>query len=402
MFARMPTSSATFTLENSPASVSHRIRTLTVLSSGHFLVDLCQGVLPLTLPFLLTKLQLDYTHAEWLVTTAYVTSSVTQPLFGLVRHARIREATLWLGTPLACAGLAAIPLASSYAMLVTLVVIGSAGTAMYHPFAAARAHASGRRPGERSMALFVMCGNVGFTTGTMIFGPLLARQGLGAVAWLLVPALLFPGLLAAIRHNSDGAIAHRRTNRPALGEVARRMSWPVTVVALRQCAMAGLIALVPLYFTVHLRQPASLGGWMVFSLQLGSNVGMFAYGPAVARCPRHHLIVGGLVLAAPVILAFPFSHGLASAGLLFATGLLLAWPMLGLTTLGQELLPEDRALAASLILGVGIGVGGMGSALLGHVADRVNITTALGCAALLPLLAAAVSGVLPKPPATRR
>ncbi|HNW42047.1 MAG TPA: hypothetical protein PKN08_09130, partial [Opitutaceae bacterium] len=93
------------------------MKTVAVLGSGHFIVDLCQGVLPLTLPFLLTRLRLDYMQASLVVSTAYVTSSITQPAFGLLRWPWGRRATLWLGVPLACAGLAAIMVADSYAAL---------------------------------------------------------------------------------------------------------------------------------------------------------------------------------------------------------------------------------------------------------------------------------------------
>ncbi|HPO00674.1 MAG TPA: MFS transporter, partial [Opitutaceae bacterium] len=125
------------------------MKTVAVLGSGHFIVDLCQGVLPLTLPFLLTRLRLDYMQASLVVSTAYVTSSITQPAFGLLRWPWGRRATLWLGVPLACAGLAAIMVADSYAALLVAVVVSSAGTAMFHPEAVSQAHLAGGTQGAK-------------------------------------------------------------------------------------------------------------------------------------------------------------------------------------------------------------------------------------------------------------
>lgn len=370
-------------------------KAVAVLGTGHFIVDLCQGVLPLTLPFLLTKLQLDYTKAALIVTTAYLTSSVAQPLFGFARSPGLRRATLWGGVPLACAGLALAALAPTYPALLLAVVLSSAGTAMYHPDAAARAHAAGGSNGAKSMSLFVMCGNVGFTTGAMIFGPLLGAEGLPAVYWLLIPGLLFLFVLRLLP--ADSPAQRKPAGRVALREVFRRMSLPVTVAALRQCAMAGLIAMLPLYFTIHLNRPAQVGGWMMFSLQLGSNCGMLSYGYLANHVRREWLLRGGLVLAAPALLLFPHTSGLVTPLVLFCAGVFLALPMMAITLLGQELLPENRALAASLILGLGIGLGGIASGLLGRAADHWGIETALVITGLMPLAAAAAGLLLPKP-----
>ncbi|HQL21041.1 MAG TPA: MFS transporter [Opitutaceae bacterium] len=374
---------------------THAMKTVAVLGSGHFIVDLCQGVLPLTLPFLLTRLRLDYMQASLVVSTAYVTSSITQPAFGLLRWPWGRRATLWLGVPLACAGLAAIMVADSYAALLVAVVVSSAGTAMFHPEAVSQAHLAGGTQGAKSMSFFVMCGSIGFTSGAMIFGPLLAAYGLGSLGWLLVPGLLFPWLL---RMRSGGAAGPRVqvASRVAAGEIARRMGIPVAVAALRQCAMAGLIALLPLYFTVHLRQPAQVGGWMMFALQLGSNLGMFAYGFMEPRFGRGTLLRVGLLVSVPLLLVFPYTTGMVTAGLLLLAGIGLALPVMAIALLGQVVMPENRALAASLILGLGIGLGGITSGLLGRVADHWGIVVALQLAGLLPLGSAALSLRLPK------
>ncbi|HNW42212.1 MAG TPA: hypothetical protein PKN08_09960, partial [Opitutaceae bacterium] len=148
--------------------------------------------------------------------------------------------------------------------------------------------------------------------------------------------------------------------------------------------------------TVHLRQPAQVGGWMMFALQLGSNLGMFAYGFMEPRFGRGTLLRVGLLVSVPLLLVFPYTTGMVTAGLLLLAGIGLALPMMAIALLGQVVMPENRALAASLILGLGIGLGGITSGLLGRVADHWGIVVALQLAGLLPLGSAALSLRLPK------
>jgi len=122
------------------AWIDPRTRNLVLLGTGHFVVDICQGILPLTLPFLFEKLRLDYTATALLVTIAYATSSIAQPLFGLVRKPWMGKAALVAAAPLACAGLMLTAIVPNYPSLLAAIVMSSLGTAMYHPEAAARVH----------------------------------------------------------------------------------------------------------------------------------------------------------------------------------------------------------------------------------------------------------------------
>lgn len=378
------------------AEAATQRRGLAVVSLGHFSVDLCQGVLPLMLPLLQTRLRLDYAATALILTMAYVTSSIVQPLFGYTRQRQVRRAAMLLGVPLTCVSIVLAGFVDSYGLLLAVVIAGSLGTAMYHPEASARAHAASSSGNKgRGMSLFVLSGSFGFTSGAMIFGPLLAHFGLAAVVVLLLPGLLVPLFLAS--HLSEDGPAPTGPPAPRRGfrAVAKLMTLPMTVAALRQWAAAGAMMLVPLYFTNYLHRPLSVGGWMVFALQLGGDCGILTCGLVGARLGYKRAAIAGLAVASPLLLLFPFTSGLVTATLLFFTGAALAIPVLGLTLIGQDLLHDNRALATALTLGVGMGMGGVGSGVLGGVADGWGMPTALLLVGIMPLVTAVLALLLP-------
>lgn len=368
-------------------------RKLGLLGAGHFVVDLCQGVLPLTLPFLLEKLRLGYGATASLITAAYLTSSVAQPLFGLTSTPRFGRAALLLAAPVACLGLLLVTLAPSYGWALAAVVFSSLGTAMYHPEAAARVHELRNGDPGRRMSLFVLCGSIGFTTGAMLFGPAFALWGLDGARLLLIPGFLMPLALWF----SGGASHKTKPSAPLqplpARELFRLMLVPVGVMALRQWVVAGTITLVPLYYASYLGRPPGVGAGMLFSLQLGSNCGVFACGLLGSRFGYRNLVVFGLAASTVPLLLFPRLDGLWASAALFCAGAVMAPSMPALTVIGQRLLPGRQALAASLIMGVGVGLGGVASGLFGWLADRWGMSAALGAMGFVPL-AAAVAALL--------
>lgn len=364
---------------------------LGLLGAGHFVVDLCQGVLPLTLPFLLEKLRLGYGGAASLVTVAYLTSSVAQPLFGLGSNPLFARAALLLAPPVACLGLVLVTLAPSYGWALAAVVLSSLGTAMYHPEAAARVHSLRRGDPGRRMSLFVLCGSIGFTTGAMLFGPAFALWGLSGARFLLIPGLLMPLVLWFC-----GGAAHRAHDGASLpplglGRLFRLMAAPVGVMALRQWVVAGTISLVPLYYVSYLGRPPGVGAGMLFSLQLGSNCGVFACGVLGSRFGYRKLVIAGLLVSVAPLLVFPHLEGFWAAAALFCAGAVMAPSMPALTVIGQRLLPGRQALAASLVMGVGVGLGGVASGVFGWIADRWGMPAALGAMGFVPLAAAVLA-----------
>jgi FSR family fosmidomycin resistance protein-like MFS transporter len=370
-------------------------RVLVLLSIGHFTVDMCQGVLPLLLPFLLVRMRLDYTATALIVTTSYLTSSIAQPLFGVLRHSLLSRWALPTGVFMACTFLALAGQMHSYPLLLMAVVLSSLGVALYHPEAAARANiAAGTVSKGRGMSAFALSGSLGFSTGALIFGPLLAGMGLHGALFLFIPALLVSlllrlGLPLVSEVRQDAKPAHMG------GGVTMAMTILISVIALRQWAMAGTMTFLPLYFTQHLHDPPVTASRMLFALQIGSDLGTLGCGVLGQRFGYKRVVILGLLCAAPFLLLYSHVTGFETPALLFFAGAMLAMPVLGTTMIGQEIMPHNKALAASLTLGFGVGLGGIASGFLGRVADVHGIGTALLLVGIAPLLGAAVGLALP-------
>jgi len=132
-------------------------------------------------------------------------------------------------------------------------------------------------------------------------------------------------------------------------------------------------------------------------VQLGSNLGIFACGVLGKKLGYKRMVVAGLLAAVPRLFLFPHATGLLAALLLCLGGAALAPSMPGLTVIGQELLPGRQALAASLIMGLGVGVGGVASGVLGLIADHAGLPCTLVLLALMPLVSGLLACALPRP-----
>jgi FSR family fosmidomycin resistance protein-like MFS transporter len=369
-------------------------RALSLLCAGHFSVDMCQGVLPLLLPFLLRRMHLDYTATAFIVTTAYLTSSIAQPAFGMIRSRIVSRLALPVGVLLACGALAAAGQAHSYPLLLLCVVFSSLGVALYHPEAVSRANtASGTVNKGKGMSAFALCGSLGFSTGALIFGPILASVGLRGALYLLVPGIAV-SLLLRLASMGEGIHAGPSEAGRMERRAAAAMAVLVGVVAVRQWAVAGTMTFLPLYFTQHLGQPPVVASRMMLALQIGSDAGTLCCGMIGQRFGYRTMLAAGMIAAAPFLLLFPHVTGWATAGLLFCSGFALALPVLATTMIGQEIMPHNRALAASLTLGFGVGLGGIASGMLGRIADIHGIGAALFLIGIVPLLGVALGMAL--------
>lgn len=383
----------------SPVSDNGDRRTLILLSGGHFTVDMCQGVLPLTLPSLLQRLHLDYTATALIVTTMYLTSSIVQPLFGCVRNSAILRTALVVGPALACLFLALAAQSTSYPLVIVCVVLSSLGIAMYHPEAVARANAaSGTARKGRGMSTFALSGSMGFSLGALFFGPLIAWGGLPTVWLMLVPGLLFSVLIGQ-------GVRRTVATGQTVADVSRvsRSAWLpmallVGVVALRQWTIAGTMTFLPLYYTHDLKASAAMASGLIFALQLGGDAGTLSSGLVGERWGYRNTILYPMIVACPLLLLYWRVSGPGTIAALFLAGVALSVPMLATTLMGQETLPNRKALAASLTLGFGVGIGGIGSGLLGRLGDAKGLPTVLTVLAIAPLVAVAFAMAIPKQP----
>ncbi|HLM50924.1 MAG TPA: MFS transporter, partial [Solirubrobacteraceae bacterium] len=334
-----------------------------------------------------------YAEASALVLAATISSSIIQPLFGVLSDRRPASWLLPSGILLAGAGVSVAGLTQSYGLTFAAIVASGVGVAAYHPEASRFAnYVSGPRRAT-GMSLFAVGGNAGFALGPVVATPLVLAFGLGGTIWILVPALAMTAalLLAGPRLRGFRSHAARRIAASAGHDEWGAFARLVTVITLRSWAFFGLVTFVPLYFTGVLGTSTGAGNAALTAMLAGGAVGTLIGGPLADRFGRRPVLIGSLLSVAPAIGLFLLAGPVVGTILLALVGALTICTFAVTTVMGQELLPRRIGLASGVTLGLSIGAGGIGAALLGVLADAAGLTAALGVAAVLPLIGAAVA-----------
>lgn len=364
---------------------------LLLMFLGHVTVDTCQGTLPVVMAKLKEVFDLNYFQVGLAVMLLNVTSSVIQPIFGMISD---RFRTGWfvpVGVLWTALAMGLVGLAPSYPLVVTLVGLAGLGTAAFHPRAMMAVYlVSGERRGLGA-AIFSTGGNLGFALGPVVGSLLVLGFGLSATAALIpVGLLLFLVILfypGDYLHRGEG----RRTASRRL-DSARRSAVPwmalsavCLIVTLRSWVYMSTITYLPLLFAD--RGIALTSGSLILTMFLaaGAVAGLFG-GHLSDRFGRKIVIVGSSlifpVLAAALLLAqgpwLWLFAGASGAALLASFSVTIV--------LAQELLPDNLGLASGLILGLGFGTGGLGAALTGSLADHFGLNAAFWVLAMAPLL----------------
>ncbi len=374
-------------------------RAMAALSAGHLFTDVSQGSVPALLPFLISQHHLNYAAASALVLAATISSSVIQPLFG---HVSDRISLPWLmplGPALGGLGICLAGFAPSYALTFAAIVLSGIGVAAFHPEGSRFAnYVSGARRAS-GMSLFSVGGNIGFALGPVLVTPLVLAFGLHGTAFVLIPTWLMAAVLVhelprlkAFRSDPVASRSHAADQREQWGPFALLGG----VIALRSFVYFGLVTFLPLYYINVLHTSKALGNTALAAMLLGGAAGTLTGGPLADRFGRRAVLVGSMLLLPPLITAFLLSG--PALGIVFASlaGAATIATFAVTIVMGQEYLPGRLGLAAGVTIGLSIGLGGVGAPLLGLLADAHGLRSVFVTIAVLPLLALALSLVLPR------
>ena len=376
---------------------------MTLLAGGHLGTDFANGALPALLPFLVDRFGLTYTLAATLMLASTVSSSLVQPLFGLWSDRRGAIWLLPLGVGLAGIGIALAADAPTYWSCLALVVVSGIGVAAYHPEGSKfAAYASGRRR-ACGMSAFSIGGNVGFALGPIVATPLVVVFGLRGGLVLALPCLAIAGALVAAGRFLAGFAPDRAAHDAAASGQDRpgALTLLLGVIAFRSLAWFGLITFVPLW-EVSLGHSKAHGNHLLALMLLAGGAGTIVAGPLADRIGRRPVLLGSLLLAAPLIAVFIEVGGVPGAIALMLVGACVIGTFGVTMVMSQEYLPRHIGMASGLSVGLSIGLGGIAAVALGALADTVDLRSALWVCAVAPIGALALGLLLPSSTTTRR
>lgn len=375
-----------------------------ILSFAHMLNDLYSNYLPQMLPFLIVITPgFTATRAAILVSSFTITSSLVQPVFGffLDRQGKrwlVHVGTLWMAIMLSLTGLV-----HSYVLLVILAALAGLGTAAFHPQASTMVNVLS---GDRKAVLlsaFVAFGNFGFALSPLLLVPLFQAYGLKSTVITVIPGIIVAILLLffAPRDNLlTGSNTPLSVVIKSLKAASLELGAIIGVIAIRSLAYTGMLTLLPLYFKSQNLSNITASHLVTIMLATGAIGGVIG-GFISDIYGRKLLVVGSLIISTPLFFGFFLTNGILSTIFLALAGAALLSSFSVTVVAAQEAIPNNKALAAGLTMGLAGGLGGLAVILLGRIGDIWGLPTAITVIFLLPLLAGLIGLFMKSRPTAR-
>jgi FSR family fosmidomycin resistance protein-like MFS transporter len=366
---------------------------LAAVSFCHFLNDLIQSLLPAIYPLLKTRYALDFGQIGLLTLTYQITASLLQPLVGWYTDRRPTPYSLAIGMGFTLSGLLLLALATNFTVLLLAAGLVGTGSSVFHPESSRIARlASGGRHGF-AQSFFQVGGNLGSAAGPLLAAFIVLPYGQHSIAWFSIAALTAIVLLVRVgrwyREHMRAraqAPAHEVAHGLPRGQVRRAIAVLLALIFSKYFYLASLYSYYTFYLIerFHVDVQSSQIYLFVFlgAVALGTLIG----GPVGDRIGRKYVIWASILGVLPFTLALPHVGLFWTVVLSVVIGLILSSAFSAILVYAQELLPGKVGMIAGLFFGFAFGMGGLGAALLGELADLRGIEYVYELCAWLPAI----------------
>ncbi len=369
-------------------------RILAAISFCHLLNDMMQSVIPAVYPIFKSSYRLDFGQIGLITLTSQLTASLLQPVVGLYTDHRPTPYSLPVGMTFTMVGLILIASAPSFAVVLAAVALVGVGSAVFHPESSRVARmASGGRHGL-AQSLFQVGGNAGSSMGPLLAAFIVLPAGQGSIAWFSLLALVAIVVLMRVgawyqRHPS--MTPESRAMRAATAPLPRRrIAWAMAILIALIFSKYFYLASVVSYYTFYLIskfhvsvQTAQVHLFVFLgAVAAGTVIG----GPVGDRIGRKYVIWCSILGVLPFTLALPYANLFWTEILTVIIGLVLASAFSAILVYAQDLLPGRVGMVSGLFFGLAFGMGGVGAALLGRLADARGIEYVYRVCAFLPAI----------------
>ena len=377
---------------------------LFALSFSHLLNDTIQSLIPAIYPIIKDSYHLSFSQIGLITLTFQMAASLFQPFVGLYTDKKPQPYSLATGMSFTLIGLITLSQSSNlYSILLAVALIGI-GSSIFHPEASRMAHAASGGKRGLAQSVFQLGGNAGSSLGPLLAAWIIVPHGQFSLIWFSLIALLAILVLTYVGNWYKGYLVKLR-------EGAKTQSQAIlTHLPKKKVIMAVVILLVLIfskyfymasltsYFTFYMIQKFDVSVQtsqiylfvFLFSVAAGTLIG----GPIGDKIGRKYVIWGSILGTAPFALLLPHANLFWTGILIVPIGMILASAFSAILVYAQELIPGKVGLVAGLFFGFAFGMGGIGSALLGKLADSTSIIYVFNVCAFLPLIGL-ITGFLP-------
>ena len=400
----MESTSPTISATEPKKLVQHTVYSiLFTISLAHFINDMLQSVIPSIYPLIKQRFSLNFTQIGLITFTYQITASILQPFVGLYTDKKPKPYSLAIGMGFTLSGLLLASFAGNFYIMLMAVSLIGIGSSIFHPESSRVAHlASGGKKGL-AQSIFQLGGNAGSAIGPLLAALIVIPYGQSNVIWFCLIA--FAGIMVLLRIAKWYAerLSFNAKNKNAKETVQlniskRRVIFSLGILLVLIFSKYFYLASITSYYTFFLINKFHLSiqqSQIYLFMFLGSvAAGTLFGGPLGDRFGRKYIIWISILGVAPFTMLLPYVSLFWTGVLSVFIGLILSSAFSAILVYATELVPGKVGLIAGLFFGLAFGMGGLGSAVLGKVADMTSINYVFKICAYLPLIGI-FTGLLP-------
>ena len=376
-----------------PEATAYRI--LLALGLCHLLNDMLQSVIPAVYPILKTSYHLDFGQIGLITLTVQLTASLLQPMVGLYTDRRSMPYSLPVGMAFTLTGLVLLSMAPSFLTILFAVGLVGVGSSVFHPESSRVARmASGGRHGL-AQSIFQVGGNFGTSLGPLLAAFIVLPAGQRSIGYLSGFALIAIVIMTKIGHwykanRKPGAKARASAQEHHVQLSSRKITASLAVLVALVFSKFFYLASLTSYYTFFLIQKFHVSvqtAQIYLFVFLGAvAAGTIIGGPVGDRIGRKYVIWVSILGVLPFTLPLPYVNLFWTGILSVIIGIVLASAFTAIVVYAQDLVPGKVGAVSGLFFGLAFGMGGIGAALLGQLADSTSITFVYKVCSFLPAI----------------
>jgi MFS transporter, FSR family, fosmidomycin resistance protein len=389
-----------------PASTTEEktmFRVLAAVSFCHVLNDMMQSLLPSIYPILKTSFHLNFTQIGFITLTFQITASLLQPVIGHYTDRKPMPYSLPIGMVFTLVGLLLLAIAPTFSLLLVAAALIGIGSAVFHPESSRVARmASGGKHGF-AQSFFQVGGNTGSAIGPLLAVFIILPHGQIGSAWFSIAALLGIFVLIRVSRWYKAHLTHLQ-NRPAKHaeecaglprrQVITAIAVLIALIFSKYFYLAGLTSYYTFYLISKFHVSVQSSQLHLFAFLAAVAAGTLIGGPVGDRVGRKSVIWCSILGVLPFTLVLPYANLFWTGVLSIIIGFVIASAFSAILVYAQDLVPGRVGMISGLFFGFAFGMGGIGAAVLGKLADMTSIIFVYKVCAYLPAIGL-LTGLLP-------
>ncbi len=369
-------------------------RILFAISLGHFLNDCMQSVVPALFPVIQKSMELNYTQIGWIAFTLNITSSILQPVFGVLADKKPAPYLLPIAMFSSLIGMLGLSLAPNFYLVLLSVLFIGFGSAIFHPEGSRVSYMAAGPKRGLAQSIYQVGGNAGQSLAPVFTAFIFVRTGQFGTIWFTILATLGMIVLFQVSTWYKKELYSRNPQKKQQAkrefvvnkEIIVAICLLIFLVFARSWYGAGISNFLHFYLIDKFGLSIENAQIFVFVFLLAGVIGTFLGGPLADRFGKRTILLFSLVGSAPFALLLPHMPFWLIGPLLFIIGFILQSSFSVTVVYAQELLPGMIGLVSGLIVGLAFGMGALGGVIFGVIGDAFSLQAIMIICSMLPLL----------------